>query len=166
MSWWYIFFTHTHALKRKWRMDLKFWSKYMWISGALFVTDYFYGENMSHSLEENNTNNKMIHSHTDSSIQLGKSEKVWGEKAGRKDRQSACEKEDFRGVSTNLHQVFTKLHQYTPIYTKSWQSYTSLQQSAPIYTKSPSNCSTSSPTGSDAHIRVCSCRTRVVAMKP
>ena len=65
---------------------------------------------------------------------------------------------------TNLHQVFTKLHQSTPIYTKSWQSYTSLQQSAPIYTKSPSNCATSSPTGSDAHIRVCSCRTRVVAM--
>ena len=106
----------------------------MWISRALFVTDYVYGETMSHSLEENNSNNKMIHSPTDSSIQLGKSEKVWGEKAGRKDRQSACEKEDFRGVSTNLHQVFTKLHQSALIYAKSWRSYTSLQQSAPINT--------------------------------
>ena len=91
----------------------------MWISRALFVTDYVYGETMSHSLEENNTNNKMIHSPTDSSIQLGKSEKVWDEKAGRKDRQSACEKEDFRGVSTNLHQVFTKLHQSAKSFTSS-----------------------------------------------
>ena len=91
----------------------------MRISRALFVTDYVYGETMSHSLEENNSNNKMIHSPTDSSIQLGKSEKVWGEKAGRKDRQSACEKEDFRGVSTNLHQVFTKLHQSAKSFTSS-----------------------------------------------
>ena len=122
---------HTHTCKRKWRMVLKVWSKNLWISRALFVTDYVYGETMSHSLEENTTNNKMIHSPTDSSIQLGKSEKVWDEKAGRKDRQSACEKEDFRGVSTNLHQVFTKLHQSALIYTKSWQSYT---QSATICT--------------------------------
>ena len=50
-------------------------------------------------------------------------------KAGRKVRQSAFEKEDFRGVSTNLHQVFTKLHQSAPIHTKSWQRYTSLHQS-------------------------------------
>ena len=175
MSWWYIFYTHTHT-------HTNANGKWFWNFG-LNICEYpgpylqlimsIYGENMSHSLEENNTNNKMIHSRTDSSIQLGKSEKVWGEKAGRKDRQSACEKEDFRGVSTNLQQVFAKLHQSapslyqaTPIYTKSWQSYTSLQQSALIYTKSPSNCSTSSPTGSDAHIRVCSCRTIVVAMKP
>ena len=113
----------------------------MWISRALFVTDYVYGENMSHSLEENNTNNKMIYSPTDSSIQLGKSEKVWGEKAGRKDRQSACEKEDFRGVSTNLHQVFAKLHQSapslyqaTPIYTNLHKVLTKLHQSATICT--------------------------------
>ena len=113
----------------------------MWISRALFATDYVYGENMSHSLEENNTNNKMIHSPTDSSIQLGKSEKVWGEKAGRKDRQFACEKEDFRDVSTNLHQVFAKLHQSapslyqaTPIYTNLHKVLTKLHQSATICT--------------------------------